>query len=199
MNRGADYDDLFQCGCVGLLKAIDRFDPGYDVRFSTYAVPVVMGEIRRWLREDGPMHISRTIQDQARRIRVFCDDFSQREGRSPGVGEIAEGLGMNREDALLALQSVSAVHSLNEPVGADGELRLMDTIGAEDCADEVDGRLTLARLLGDLPPEERMLIVRRYFKSHTQTQIARDMGISQVQVSRMEHRILKRMRATMEA
>ena len=199
INRGAEYDDLYQCGCMGLLKAIDRFDPAYSVQFSTYAVPVVMGEVRRFLREDGPVHISRTIRDQARRIRAYCDAYRQREGRTPDVAEIAEEMDIAPDEALMALNSLNPPHSLDDPVGSDGDLRLMDTLGEADCSEAVDSRLTLSRLLADLPPEERMLIVRRYFRSHTQTQIARDMGISQVQVSRMEHRILKRMRAAMEA
>ena len=197
-NRGADYDDLYQCGCMGLLKAIDRFDPSYPVQFSTYAVPVVMGEIRRYLRDDGPVHVSRTIREQAKRVRAYCDDCASKYGRSPDVREIADQLGMSPEETLLALNSRNPPRSLEEPTGQDGDLRLMDTIGGDDCAEAVDSRLTLSRLLADLTPEDRMLIVRRYFKSHTQTQIARDLGISQVQVSRMEHRILKQMRAAME-
>lgn len=198
VNSGAEYDDLYQCGCLGLLKAIDRFDPGYSVQFSTYAVPVVMGEIRRYLRDNGPVHVSRTIRDQARRVREFTDGFVQREGRSPGIGEIAEGLGLSREDVLMAANSACAVRSLSEPVNGEPELKLMDIIVGGDLGD-VDSRLTLSKLLAELSTEERMLIVRRYFRSHTQTQIAREMGISQVQVSRLERRILKRMRESMDA
>ena len=198
MNRGADFDDLFQCGCLGLLKAIDRFDPSYTVRFSTYAVPVVMGEIRRYLRDNGPVHVSRTIRDQARRVRAFVEDYTQREGVPPGLDAIADGMGISSEDAMLALNSANPVRSLSEPLNGSGACRLMDVIGCDE-TERIDSRLALSGMLAGLPPEERMLIVRRYFKSHTQTQIARDMGISQVQVSRMESRILKRMRASMEA
>ncbi len=198
MNRGVDYDDLFQCGCLGLLKAIDHFDPAYTVRFSTYAVPVVMGEIRRYLRDDGPVHVSRTILDQARRVRAFVEDYNQREGAQPDLEAIVKGLGISREDALLALNSANPVRSLSEPMRGEDGLLLMDVIGHDDTAG-IDGRLTLAGMLAGLSPEDRTLIVRRYFKSHTQTQIARDMGISQVQVSRLESRILKRLRESMDA
>ncbi len=190
----AEYEDLFQYGCMGLIKAVDRFDPGYSVRFSTYAVPVIMGEIRRYLRDDGPVHISRTIHDRARQVDAFIRDYQAEHEAQPGVQTIAEALGMDAGDVLLALNSRSRVRSLNEPVGGEGNLRLMDVLGTEPMA-AVDRRLTLAKLLRDLSDEERVLIVRRYFKSHTQTQIAKEMGVSQVQVSRMESRILGRMRA----
>ena len=192
-NRGAEYEDLFQYGCMGLLKAIDRFDPGFQVCFSTYAVPVIMGEMRRFLRDSGPIHISRTIRDQARRIEDYVKQYEQLHERAPDVGEIAVGVGLDEADVVLALNSRSPVRSLEEPVGEGDGLRLMDVLG-EECIGGVDRRLTLARLLRDLPDRDRLLIVRRYLQSHTQTEIARDMGVSQVQVSRMERRIINHMR-----
>jgi len=191
--RGAESEDLFQYGCIGLLKAIDRFDPEFSVRFSTYAVPVILGEIRRYLRDDGPIHVSRTIHDNARRVEQFCAEWREAHCEEPGVNEVAEGLGMSREDVVLAINARNRVRSLNEPIGSESDLRLMDVLGDEPMRD-IDSRLTLAKLLRDLPDDERTLIVRRYFKSHTQTEIARDMGVSQVQVSRMESRIIKKMR-----
>lgn len=195
--RGADMEDLFQYGCMGLIKAIDRFDPSFSVRFSTYAVPVILGEIRRFLRDDGPIHVSRTIHENARRVARFCDEWRAGHGETPDVGCVAEALALSREDVVLALNARSRVRSLSEPIGGEGDLRLMDVLGAEPMRD-IDSRLTLAKLLRDLPDDERTLIVRRYFKSHTQTEIARDMGISQVQVSRLESRILKKMRLRAE-
>ena len=193
LGRGYEFDDLFQWGCLGLVKAIDRFDPDYPVKFSTYAVPVIMGEIRRFLRDDGLVHVSRTIHEQAARIERYAAEFEAREGRRPDIEEISKALDIDRESAVLAMNSKSRVRSLNEPVRGDAELRLMDVLGTNPMG-QVDQRLTLAKLLRDLPAEERVIIVRRYFKAHTQTQIARDMGMSQVQVSRLESRILKRMR-----
>ena len=195
--RGVEFDDLYQWGCLGLVKAVDRFDPAYPVKFSTYAVPVIMGEIRRWLRDDGAVHVSRTIKEQARRIAAFAETYERENGRPPDVGEIGQALGMDREDVVLALNSRGRVRSLNEPVGGESGLRLMDVLG-RDPMGQVDRRLTLAKLLRDLPAEERAIIVRRYFKSHTQTEIARDMGISQVQVSRLEGRIIQHMRRMAE-
>ena len=193
VGRGVDSEDLFQYGCMGLLKAIDRFDPEYSVQFSTYAVPVILGEIRRFLRDDGPIHVSRTIHDNARRVEQFLEVWRTEHEGEPDVQQTADALQISREDVLLALNARTRVRSLSEPISGDGELRLMDVIGDEPMRD-IDSRLTLSCLLRDLPEEERTIIVRRYFRSHTQTEIARDMGISQVQVSRMESRIIKKLR-----
>lgn len=192
-DRSAEYEDLFQYGCMGLVKAIDRFDPEYGVRFSTYAVPLIMGEVRRYLRDDGPVHVSRTIHDHAAAVERFCEGYVQENGREPVLSEIAEGMRLPVEDVLLALGSRQRVRSLSEPVGADGSMRLMDTIGV-DVMDQVDRRLTLSRLIGQLSPQERKIILRRYFARSTQSEIAGEMGLTQVQVSRMEKKILKQMR-----
>ena len=191
LGRGVEYDDLFQFGCMGLLKAIDRFDPTFRVQFSTYAVPVIMGEMRRYLRDDGPIHISRTIRELSKRVDNYIGQMEHPEGHS--AQEIADALGADMGDVLLAMNSKRPMRSLDETIGGDGGLRLMDVIGSDPMS-EVDQRLTLARLLKGLPPEERTLLIRRYFKRHTQAQIARDMGTSQVQISRMESRILKKLR-----
>jgi len=191
LGRGVEYDDLFQFGCMGLLKAIDRFDPSFQVQFSTYAVPVIMGEMRRYLRDDGPIHISRTIRELSKRVDEYVAGTDHPEEHS--AQEIADALGADRGDVLLAMNSKRPMRSLDETISGDGGLRLMDVIGSDPMS-EVDQRLMLARLLKGLPPEERTLLFRRYFKRHTQAQIARDMGTSQVQISRMESRILKKLR-----
>lgn len=192
-DRGAEYEDLYQYGCMGLIKAIDRFDPSYNVCFSTYAVPVIMGEIRRYLRDDGSMHVSRTIQDNARRIEKFRAEYMNENHREPTIQEITDATGLDSEAVMLAANAKRSVRSLNESVGNDKDMRLMDVVG-EDRTDEIDNRLVLASLLRELKPDERTIIIRRYFRRQTQSEIAREMGISQVQVSRMEGRIIKRMR-----
>lgn len=191
LGRGVEYDDLFQFGCIGLLKAIDRFDPTFQAQFSTYAVPVIMGEIRRYLRDDGPIHISRTLRDLSKRVEAYMEKSDSPGGRS--VQEIADALGAERGDVLLALNVRQPMRSLDERVGGDDGPRLMDVVGEDTMAD-VDQRLMLSRLLRDLSDDERTLILRRYFKRHTQAQIARDLGTSQVQVSRMESRILRKLK-----
>ena len=197
-DRGAEYEDLYQYGCIGLVKAVDRFDPSFNVRFSTYAVPIIMGEVRRYLRDDGPVHVSRTIHDNAMLVERFRTDFQAEHEREPTVNEITEATKLDREDVVLALNANRRVRSLSEPVGAGSELRLMDVLGT-DTMEKIDSRLMLSNLLRELAPEERSIIVRRYFQSHTQSAIAKDMGISQVQVSRLESRIIKRMRERVES
>ena len=196
-DRGAEYEDLFQYGCMGLVKAIDRFDPSYGARFSTYAVPVILGEVRRFLRDDAPVHISRTIRDDALRIARFREGFLSAHAREPTVDEIGAGTGLDREAVVLALNAGRDVRSLSEPVGGDGELRLMDVIG-EETMGEVDKRLLLTELLRELTPQERTIIVLRYFRANTQSEIAQVLGVSQVQISRLERKILNRMRARAE-
>ena len=192
-DRGAEYEDLYQYGCMGLIKAVDRFDPAYDVRFSTYAVPVIMGEVRRYLRDDGAVHVSRTIHENAAKIEKFRREYLQGNGCEPSLSQISDATNLSAEEVALAANARRRVRSLNEPVNPEGSTRLMDVIG-EDCMDSVERKLLLAGLLRDLSRDERMIIIRRYFRSNTQSEIARDMGISQVQVSRLESRILKRMR-----
>jgi len=193
-DRGAEYEDLYQYGCMGLVKAVDRFDPAFNVRFSTYAVPVIMGEVRRYLRDDGPVHISRTIHENAAKVERCRQEWLRDRGCEPSLQQISQTSGLSDGDVVLALNAGKRVRSLNEPVGQDGDMRLMDVIGT-DMMHGVDRRLLLAELLRELKPEERAIIIRRYFRSNTQSEIAKDMGISQVQVSRLESRILKRMRA----
>ena len=191
--RGQEYDDLFQYGCLGLLKAIDRFDPGFGTAFSTYAVPVILGEIRRFLRDDGSVHVARSIKENARRVAQVRQDFAQSMGREPDMDELCRKAALAREDVLLALNACQSVRSLDAAVDAEGERTLKDTLGT-DCMEAVEKRLLLGSLLKMLPKEEMRLIAMRYFARRTQTDIAREMGISQVQVSRMESRILKRLR-----
>ena len=187
--RSRERDDLVQLGRLGLIKAARNFDPeAYQVRFSTYAVPLIMGEIRRFLRDDGQVHVARSIRENAvklARLREECGD-------DVPLDEMAAKLGLSREDALLAMEASYSVRSLSEPLG-DGDLLLQDTIGADDTAALVN-RIDLMTMLDSLPAQERELIRRRYFLDQTQTSIAADLGMTQVQVSRMESRILKRLR-----
>lgn len=197
-DRGREYDDLFQYGCLGLLKAIDRFDPSFGTAFSTYAVPVILGEIRRFLRDDGSIHVARSIKENARRVEEARQAIVRATGHEPTVDALCEAAGLMREDVLLALNARKGVRSLDACVDADGELPLGETLGA-DCMEAVEKRLLLGSLLKMLPREEMRLIAMRYFARRTQTDIAKEMGISQVQVSRMESRILKRLRQYAES
>ena len=187
--RGAEADDLYQLGRLGLVKAIRNFDTRYDVRFSTYAVPLIMGEIRRFLRDDGQIHVSRSIRQNAQRIQALCQECGE---ETPPVSEIAAKLGLTEEDVLLAMEASQRPRSLNEPLGEDG-LVLADVLGHDETEKTLE-RIELRRLIERLQPREREVIVRRYFRDETQAAIARDLGMTQVQVSRLESRILRQMR-----
>lgn len=193
LNRGREFDDLYQLGCLGLVKAIKNFNTDFDVRFSTYAVPVILGEIRRYLRDDGLLRVSRSIKENAARIRKAVEESGYELGREPTLEELSQKLLLTREEILLAMDSGRSARSLSEPLSEDGQLTLADTLG-EDETGKLDDRLELDRLLNSLPEDQRTLLIRRYIHEHTQSQIAKDMGISQVQVSRLESRILKRLR-----
>lgn len=194
---GRDWDDLYQLGCMGLVKAVKNFDTSYDVKFSTYAVPVILGEVRRFLRDDGPMRISRSIKDNARKISQYLH-VCEIEGRVPTIMDIAEHAEIDREEAVLALDSLRPARSLSEPIGTDGNLTLGDTVG-EDQTHVIDRRIELEQLLAVLDERERKLLIRRYYDRWTQSQIAGEFGMTQVQVSRMESKLLKRLREIAQA
>ena len=159
LGRGADYDDLFQYGCIGLVKAIDRFNCDFPVQFSTYAVPLILGEIRRYLRDDGPIHVSRSLQEAARRVEDYINQ-PDRSGKDCSLEQIAAALNIDKSDVLLAMNCRRTLRSLNEQVGNMEDVRLMDVIGTNPM-DRVEQRLVIAKLLQDLPEEDRMLIIRR--------------------------------------
>ena len=196
-NRGVELEDLFQIGSIGLLKAVDHFDFSFDVKFSTYAVPMISGEIKRFLRDDGPLKVSRSMKEIAYKVYNAREAMEKQMGREPTLLEISEEIGICYEDVLLALDASADVESLQKTIyqGDGNDIYLGDKIPeAENRQEHLLNRILLEEMLGSLEPEERQLIYRRYFQDMTQTQIAEKMGISQVQVSRMEKKILKRLR-----
>ena len=193
--------NLFQIGSIGLMKAIDKFDTAFDVKFSTYAVPMIMGEIKRFLRDDGIIKVSRSIREMGIRVSASRQKLSGTLGREPTLEELAEDVGASREEVAVSLEAGVQVESLYAPTagGEETNLSLLDRVGGENGGqEEALNRLVLRELLGTLEKKERDLIVRRYFYDQTQTKIAEALGISQVQVSRMEKRILKKMREGFE-
>ena len=197
LGRGIDSEDLFQIGSIGLLKAIDKFDFSYDVKFSTYAVPMIAGEIKRFLRDDGMIKVSRSLKEIAYKAYLAKEQLQDIWNREPTVEELAAKLEIDKEELVMALEASGEVESLYKTIGQkDGnEIPLLDRIedtGSQE--DEVINRLLLKQLLEELEKEERQLIYLRYFANKTQTEVGKALGISQVQVSRMEKRILKRMR-----
>lgn len=199
--RGCETEDLFQIGSIGLMKAIDKFDTAFDVKFSTYAVPLIMGEIKRFLRDDGMIKVSRSIKEMGMRVSASRQKLAGTLGREPTLEELAEDIGASREEVAVSLEAGAQVESLYAPAAGREEtnLSLLDRVSEESGQnEEVLDRVVLRELLRSLEKKERELIVRRYFYDQTQTKIAELMGISQVQVSRMEKRILKKMREGFE-
>lgn len=196
-NRGVEMEDLVQIGSIGLLKAIDKFDLTYEVRFSTYAVPMITGEIKRFLRDDGMVKVSRSLKEEAARIYAVREVFMGEQGREPTLEELAEELQLTREEVILAMESAAQIESLQKTIyQSDGsDIALEDKLPFEkNQQEEVLDRMLLEHMLGSLNTEERELIYLRFFKERTQSNIAKKMGMSQVQVSRMEKKILRRMR-----
>ena len=194
LGRGVEYDDLYQLGCMGLVKAVSNFDTRYNVRFSTYAVPMIAGEIKRFLRDDGMVKVSRSLKELAIRAMAVQERLGRRAGAEAGVLEIAQELDVSPEEIALALEAGRPHISLNEPVYEDEGAERLELI--EDGANELAliDRLLLRELLEELEPRERQIILLRYFRDKTQTEIAGMLGVSQVQVSRLESRILKKLR-----
>lgn len=198
MNRGYDPDDLFQIGCIGLLKSIDKFDLSYDVRFSTYAVPMIIGEIQRFLRDDGSVKVSRSLKEMGNKIRRKKDDLTKMLGRSPTISEIAEALDISVEDVVHAQEAAKTPHSIHETVYEnDGDpITLLDQISDQET--NWFDKIALQEVIRDLDERERLIVYLRYYQDQTQAEVARRLGISQVQVSRLEKKILDWMKNQIE-
>lgn len=198
LGRGVEFDDLFQIGCMGLVKAIRNFDDAYGVQFSTYAVPMISGEIKRFLRDDGMVKVSRSLKETAARAAAAAEAISRRMGREATILEIAEAIDATPEDIVFAQEASRSCVSLHEPIFEEDGTMLIDRIGQQE-HDDPEGmidHILLKELIGKLEPKERQVIVMRYFQDQTQSEIARRLGVSQVQISRLESRILQKLRET---
>ncbi len=196
-NRGESVDDLFQVGCIGLIKAIDNFNQDLGVRFSTYAVPMIIGEIRRYLRDYNPIRVSRSLRDTAYKALKARDALSYRLGREPAISEIAQEMGVAEEDVVFALEAIQDPVSLFEPVYQDGgdAIYMMDQVRDDRVSeDEWVRDLSIRQALDRLNPRERNIIRRRFFQGRTQMEVAAEIGISQAQVSRLEKAALQQMK-----
>lgn len=197
LGRGVESEDLFQIGSIGLLKAIDKFDFSFDVKFSTYAVPMISGEIQRFLRDDGMIKVSRSLKELAYKAFLARERMQETLQREPTLEELSEHMQIDKEELVMALEASGEVESLYKPVyQKDGnEVPLLEKLEEKESQEEkVLNKMLLTQLLEDLEKEERQLIYMRYFANKTQMEIGQALGISQVQVSRMEKKILKRMR-----
>ena len=197
-NRGEPPDDLFQVGCIGLIKAIDNFDVDLGVRFSTYAVPMIIGEVRRYLRDNNAVRVSRSMRDTAYRAIQARDILSAELNREPTVEEIAKELDMKKENVVIALEAIVEPVSLYEPVYNDGgeAIYVMDQIGDRNTADSWMDEILLRDAIRRLSDREKRILNLRFMLGKTQTEVAEEVGISQAQVSRLEKGALKKIKSS---
>lgn len=197
IGRGYETEDLYQIGAIGLMRAIDKFDFSFEVKFSTYAVPLITGEIKRFLRDDGMIKVSRGLKENQWKIKRTMEEIRSKSGHEPTVEEIAEVLSMEPEEIMLSMEATVEVESIEQSIfnGEGKEIALKDRIACEkNEEEELTDRLFLQQLLDTLEPRDQKLITLRYFENKTQTQVAELLGISQVQVSRLEKKILRQMK-----
>ena len=187
--RGENADDLFQVGCVGLIKAIDNFDLSQNVQFSTYAVPMIIGEIKRYLRDNNSIRVSRTVRDLAYKAIQFKERYTKEHGKEPNISEIAKELGVEKEDIALSFDAIQDPVSLQEPVYNDGQesIYIMDQVKDSKNTDELWAeKMTIMQAMKKLNDKEKTIINKRFFDGRTQMEVAEEIGISQAQVSRLE-------------
>ncbi len=197
LNRGYDPDDLFQIGSIGLIKSIDKFDLSYEVRFSTYAVPMIIGEIQRFIRDDGTIKVSRKLKELGNKVRVKKEELTKELNRSPTVYEVAEALNIPPEDVSQAQEAAKYPQSIHETVYENGgePITLLDQIADEE--KHWFEKLSLEEAISHLTERERLIVYLRYYKDQTQSEVAERLNISQVQVSRLEKKILEQMKEQM--
>lgn len=187
-NRGENPDDLFQVGCIGLIKAIDNFDTSHEVKFSTYAVPMIIGEVRRHLRDNNPIRVSRSMRDTAYHALQARERLSNELNREPTIEEIAKALGKKKSEVVIALEAIVEPVSFYEPVYSNGgdTIFLMDQIGSTETDGDWIDEISMKEAIKNLPKREKRILSMRFMKGMTQTEVAEEIGISQAQVSRLE-------------
>ena len=198
--RGYDAEDLFQIGSIGLLKCINKFDLSFDVKFSTYAVPMIIGEIKRFIRDDGMIKVSRPMKEIAMKAKYMQEDLAKKNGAIPTISELAEALDVSTEELVVAMDAAKEVESLYATIhqGDANPVYLIDKLEQGDGDNSMVEHIALREMIGKLKPKERQIVMLRYFHDKTQTEIAQAIGVSQVQVSRIEKKILKTMRENLE-
>ena len=196
LGKGVDYDDLFQIGCMGFLKAIGGFDESYGVKFSTYAVPMIAGEIKRFMRDDGSVKVSRSMKQTAKEMNAFVEAYTREKGVQPAVSEIAKQFHMDLAETVFVMGSSKMPLSLQSGTEyKDGnERELIDTLPAQDNQEDWLDVMLLRGAINELPERDKKIIVLRYFRDMTQSEVAEQIGVSQVQVSRIENRIINEFR-----
>ncbi len=194
-NKGVEYDDLYQIACIGLVKAIKNFDMSFNVKFSTYCVPMVIGEIKRYIRDNGAIKVSRPLKILANKINRFIDEYSSLSDESPSISMIANKFGIEEDEVVLALDSSKMpLYIFDKYDDEDDGLELIDKIPAFDNEDKIIDKIHLSSIINALSEKEKKIITLRYFRDKTQSEIAGELGVSQVQVSRLETKILRKLK-----
>lgn len=196
-NTQIDYDDLIQLGSLGFVKAINHFDPTFNVRFSTYAVPMIAGEIKRFIRDDGAIKVGRVLKTLCCKMQIFISKYTQEHGEAPTVDVLSQEFGVDRQEIVFALDSNKYPVSLFEKFDDDNDRCVMDKLSSPETGDDMVDKIMLKEVIAALPERERTIIVLRYFRDKTQSEIASIMGVSQVQISRIESKVIATLRQAM--
>ena len=199
-NRGYEIDDLYQIGCIGFIKSIKRFDTNFEVKLSTYSVPYILGEIKRFIRDDGPIKVSRSIKELNVKIQELKKHYMITKGREITIEELEKELKVDKEDIIIAMESNNCMESIENTVGAENkdgkQLSVLDKISTGKNEEEIiTNRMVVHQLIKELGTRDREIILLRFFKEKTQTEVAQILGISQVQVSRIERKVLDNMKS----
>lgn len=199
VNKGVEYEDLYQIACIGFLKAINNFDESFGVKFTTYTVPMIIGEIKRYMRDNGAIKVSRTLKILANKINKYIDDYKTAHGEPPSVSVLAEEFGISGDDVVVAMDSARMPLSINEKLDEDDEnSELINKIADEDGENKLVDKIHVMDIIDRLDDRERKIVIMRYFRDRTQTEVAESLGVSQVQVSRLETKIIEKIKAEYE-
>jgi RNA polymerase sporulation-specific sigma factor len=193
-NKGVDYEDLYQLGCIGFLKAIRNFSDSFGVKFSTYAVPMIAGEVKRFLRDDGYIKVSRSVKSLASKINYYIEDYKNKNGDSPSIETIAEEFGIDAQEAVFVLDSAKFPVSLYDKTDDENNRTLMDKLASKETVEDNLDRIVLKDAIQSLDEREKKIILLRYYRDKTQSEVARVLNVSQVQISRLENKILEKLK-----
>ena len=194
-DRGYEIEDLYQIGCIGFIKSIKRFDTNYEVKLSSYAVPYILGEIKRFIRDDGPVKVSRSIKELSYKIKLIQNEYITKKGRDIQIEELAKLLKVSKEDIVIAMDSNNTVESIDRKVNDSDDLTIMDKLKSNvDQEKDIVNKITIKTLIEGLDEKSKKIIMLRYYRGKTQSQVAELLGVTQVQVSRLEKKILSSMK-----
>ncbi len=193
-NVHVEYEDLMQLGAMGLIKAVNNFNSAYNVKFSTYAVPMIAGEIKRFIRDDGAVKVSRALKTLSVKMHAYIDEYIQTNGESPSLDKLSEVFGVDKQEIVFAMDSNKYPLSIYEKFDDESSGSIIDRLPAKGSGDELIDNILLKKLLAELPEREKTVIKLRYYKDMTQSEVAKVLGVSQVQISRIESKVIGKMR-----